>query len=90
MLIDYIEVDVESGDIKEKLKSYNHEILHVRVGEKIKLGSRLCEVIEIMHYPAINEDNHHIEVYVRVLEELPKSFLNEINIKDVLDLFFRK
>ncbi|WP_078551306.1 hypothetical protein [Bacillus alkalicellulosilyticus] len=81
MRVQYIEV--ESGKNKQ---DYDVSNVYVRIGEKVKLRSALCEVVDIVHYPAINEENHHVDVFVKVIKELPDKFWG-INLLDVLDLF---
>lgn len=90
MRVQYIEVEGESREIKGNKESYYYKNIYVQIGEKVKLGSTLCEVVDIVHYPAINEENYQVDVLVKVIKKLPKSILGDINLFDLLDFFKKK
>ena len=53
MRIYYIEGNLE--DIKETIDTEYFNNLYVRIGEKVKVRSKLCEVVDIVHYPDLLE-----------------------------------
>ncbi|MCT4478372.1 hypothetical protein ACIROD_02950 [Peribacillus sp. NPDC101481] len=72
MLVKYIEGEL--GEIKENINSYSYNNLYVRIGEKVELGSKLCEVVDIVHYPTTIEENYTVDVFVKVIKKLPESW----------------
>ncbi|WP_434167205.1 hypothetical protein [Peribacillus frigoritolerans] len=72
MLVKYIEGEL--GEIKENINSYSYNKLYVRIGEKVELGSKLCEVVDIVHYPTTIEENYTVDVFVKVIKKLPESW----------------
>lgn len=72
MYIKYIEGTLD--EIKEEIGSDILNNLYVRIGEKVQVGSTLCEVIDIVHYPEkYNQEKYSVDVYVKVLKKLPES-----------------
>lgn len=72
MHISYIEGSLE--EIKEEIGSDILNNLYVRIGEKVKVGSTLCEVIDIVHYPKKHyEEDYRVDVFVKVIKKLPES-----------------
>lgn len=82
MIIQYLEG--EFGDIKETLERDYTDNFNVRIGEKIKLNTKLCEIIDIVHYP--KEYEYRIDVFVKVIQVLPESFWD----KNLLEIFKKK
>lgn len=82
MIIQYLEGEIE--DIKEELERDRTENFNVRIGEKIKLNTKLCEIIDIVHYP--KEYEYRIAVFVKVIQILPETFWD----KNLLDIFKKR
>ena len=82
MIIQYLEGEI--GSIKEELEREYADYFYVRIGEKIKISTKLCEIIDIVHYP--KEYEYRIEVFVKVIQNLPETFWD----KNLLDIFKRK
>ena len=76
MYVRYIEGELgESRENKEIIErqSYN---LYVRIGEKVKVRSKLCEVVDIVHYPeTYDEEDYRVDVFVKVIKEFPEPSL---------------
>ncbi|MDM5309873.1 hypothetical protein [Peribacillus frigoritolerans] len=74
MRVQYIEGNY--GEIKENSARdfFRYNNLYVRIGEKVKLGTTLCEVVDIVHYPANQEEDYTVDVFVKVIKKLPESW----------------
>ncbi|MED3994604.1 hypothetical protein P4647_08035 [Peribacillus frigoritolerans] len=72
MLVKYIEGQL--GEIKENINSYSYNNLYVRIGEKVQVGLKLCEVVDIVHYPTTDEEDYTVDVFVKVIKKLPESW----------------
>ncbi|MEC0094358.1 hypothetical protein [Paenibacillus macquariensis] len=83
MRVHYIEGTLE--EIIENKRSYSVDNLYVRIGEKIKLGLALCEVVEIVHYPD-EVGEYRVDVFVKVIKKLPDTFWD----RNILDIFLKK
>lgn len=71
MYIKYIEGTLE--EIKKEIGSHSLNNLYVRIGEKVTVGSTLCEVIDIVHYPKeYYEEDYRVDVFVKVIKKLPE------------------
>ena len=69
MRVYYIEGTLE--DSKETITWQYFDNLYVRIGEKVKVRSKLCEVVDIVHYPEkYNEEDYTVEVFVKVIKQL--------------------
>lgn len=76
----------ELGEIKEDKGSYTDDNLYVRIGEKIKLGTSLCEVVDIVHYPG-ELSGYTVNVFVKVIKELPETFWEEAIFESISGIF---
>jgi hypothetical protein len=68
MYIKYIEGTLD--EIKEEIGSDILNNLYVRIGEKVQVGSTLCEVIDIVHYPETYNEEYRVHVFVKVIKKL--------------------
>ncbi|MCM3620330.1 hypothetical protein M3936_22500 [Sutcliffiella horikoshii] len=89
MYIKYIEGTLD--EIKEEIGSDILNNLYVRIGEKVQVGSTLCEVIDIVHYPEkYNEEEYRVHVFVKVIKKLPEPSLGATIAMDVLSAFLNR
>nr|WP_144926391.1 hypothetical protein [Paenibacillus bovis] len=89
MYIKYIEGTLD--EIKEEIGSDDLNNLYVRIGEKVQVGSTLCEVIDIVHYPGTYyEEEYSVDVFVKVIKKLPESSLGATIAGGVLAFLNRK
>ncbi|MYL56723.1 hypothetical protein GLW20_04330 [Virgibacillus halodenitrificans] len=89
MYIKYIEGTLE--DTKEEIGSDILDNLYVRIGEKIMVGSTLCEVIDIVHYPEkFNEEDYSVHVFVKVIKKFPEPSLVGSLAVGALSAFFNR
>ncbi|WP_404459778.1 hypothetical protein [Sutcliffiella horikoshii] len=89
MYIKYIEGTLD--EIKEDIGSDIINNLYVRIGEKVQVGSTLCEVIDIVHYPEkYKEEEYTVHVFVKVLKKLPEPSLGVTIAWDVLSAFLNR
>lgn len=84
MRVQYFEGEL--GEIKEDKGSYTDDDLYVRIGEKIKLGTSLCEVVDIVHYPR-ELSGYTVNVFVKVIKELPGTLWEEAIFESISGLF---
>ncbi len=40
----------------------------MRIGEKVKVGSKLCKIVDVVHYPSTFEDGYSVNVFVKVIK----------------------
>ena len=89
MYIKYIEGTLD--EIKEEIGSDILNNLYVRIGEKVQVGSTLCEVIDIVHYPGTyNEEDYSVHVFVKVIKKLPEPSLGATIAGGVLSSFLNR
>lgn len=89
MYIKYIEGTLDG--IKEDVGSDILNNLYVRIGEKVQIGSKLCEVIDIVHYPEVyNEEGYRVHVFVKVIKKLPEPTLSSTIAVGVLSTFLNR
>lgn len=84
MQVNYFEGEI--GDIKKDKVNYTDDNLYVRIGEKIKLGTSLCEVVDIVHYPR-ELGGYTVNVFVKVIKELPGTFWEEAIYESISGIF---
>ena len=84
-LLNIKEINIQNELLsKEKISKETHSLIDKETKEKMKFGTKMHEILELLDFNNPNFDDLEIEEYFK---EKIRSFISQINIEDVVNIY---